>query len=152
MDDSLTPHCKCGGFSGTRDVGNVVTKEEKCSTATINSTVSESADVDPMKQPCVPGKYWCEQTKFAWILVCNSAGQWARSANCGKTSEGYGWYIISVPRFPMTVALNKSHANDQYSCRSSSIPSGYAACNCRSLPGGPPALDKDAARSTDTTD
>jgi hypothetical protein len=64
--------------------------------------------------------------------------------------DGPGPWLVSYCDSSAGFVAVKSDANNVHSCRSSSIPSGYAACDCRSLPVGPPTLQHDAARSIDT--
>jgi hypothetical protein len=64
--------------------------------------------------------------------------------------DGPGPWLASYCNSSAGFVAVKSDANNVHSCRSSSIPSGYAACDCRSLPGGPPTFQYDAARSIDT--
>jgi hypothetical protein len=42
------------------------------------------------------------------------------------------------------ICVGDPYINNWCSCRSSSVPCVYAACDCRSLPSGPPALQHDA--------
>ena len=78
------------------------------------ATTEKREDVSAA-QACTPGQYWCNQNGFDWIVVCNGQGRWELSSYCGKTSQGYGC------------------------CRGSSIPGSNFWCDCRNLPGGPPA-------------
>jgi hypothetical protein len=52
-------------------------------------------------------------------------------------------WLVSCAFAELVSSSNTPSLNSLRSCRSSSIPSGYAACDCRGLPGGPPALPQD---------
>ncbi|KAF1916811.1 hypothetical protein BDU57DRAFT_548437 [Ampelomyces quisqualis] len=77
--------------------------------AIFNKTVSPS-------QNCKSGEYMCSPFNYGWIIVCDHAGSWQYSANCGKTSTGSNC------------------------CRQD--PGYPPSCDCRGLPGGPPAISK----------
>jgi hypothetical protein len=75
--------------------------------------------------PCpTQGVYWCEQDEHEALYVCDANLKWQFSASCGRTSAGYGCCKAQLP--------------------------GIAWCDCRGLPGGPPALVED--RSTTAID
>jgi hypothetical protein len=71
-----------------------------------------------------------------FVLRGDEPGLWLVS-NCGSSISFFDGQL---------------DADNLSSCRSSSIPSGYAACDCRSLPGGPPALQYDATHSNNAVE
>jgi hypothetical protein len=87
------PACDCRGRRGgppalVADTEHVAPRE------VIDSPVKKKeveASKDILAQACTPGHFWCDQTGFDWIIVCNAQGIWEKSSYCGKTDQGYGW-------------------------------------------------------------
>lgn len=73
----------------------------------------EPVEVAEGAADCNPGDYVCSGDN-RWIFVCGGDGRYAKSAGCGRTSAGYSC------------------------CRESADKQAF--CDCRSLPGSPPAL------------
>ncbi|KAH7075616.1 hypothetical protein BKA63DRAFT_412898, partial [Paraphoma chrysanthemicola] len=87
------------------------------------SAVKETAGtVATNNSECVPGQFWCDQTNFDWIILCDLAGEWRKVLYCGTTLEGAGC------------------------CRGPSNPSEQSpTCECPGLSGGTPALSHESS-------